>query len=51
MIQEKEEEVNIYLLVKSEDKTLLLEQFLNWQKACPRWDLLLGEPLPPYHFI
>ncbi|MFN5992251.1 MAG: GvpL/GvpF family gas vesicle protein, partial [Dolichospermum sp.] len=51
VIQEKEEEVNIYLLVKSEDKTLLLEQFLNWQKACPRWDLLLGEPLPPYHFI
>ncbi|MFM6443286.1 MAG: GvpL/GvpF family gas vesicle protein, partial [Dolichospermum sp.] len=51
VIQEKEEEVNIYLLVKSQDKTLLLEQFLNWQKACPRWDLLLGDPLPPYHFI
>ncbi len=51
VIQEKEEEVNIYLLVKSQDKSLLLEQFLNWQKACPRWDLLLGDCLPPYHFI
>ena len=51
VIQEKEEEVNIYLLVNSQDKTLLLEQFLNWQKACPRWDLLLGDSLPPYHFI
>ena len=51
VIQEKEEEVNIYLLVKSQDKTLLLEQFLNWQKACPSWDLLLGDCLPPYHFI
>ncbi|MFM5889496.1 MAG: GvpL/GvpF family gas vesicle protein [Dolichospermum sp.] len=51
VIQEKEEEVNIYLLVKSQDKSLLLEQFLNWQKTCPRWDLLLVDPLPPYHFI
>lgn len=51
VIQEQEEEVRIYLLVSGQDKNLLLEQFLNWQKACPRWDLILGDSLPPYHFI
>ncbi|MBK1989402.1 GvpL/GvpF family gas vesicle protein [Sphaerospermopsis aphanizomenoides BCCUSP55] len=51
VIQEQNEEVRIYLLVSSQDKILLLEQFLTWQKACPRWELCLGDCLPPYHFI
>ena len=51
IIQEQAEEVLIYLLVNYQDKTLLLEQFLTWQQTCPRWHLLLGEGLPPYHFI
>ena len=51
VVQEQEEQIQIYLLVSCQDKTLLLEQFLTWQKACPRWDLLLGDCLPPYHFI
>jgi hypothetical protein len=51
VVQEQEEQVQIYLLVSCQDKTLLLEQFLTWQKACPKWDLLLGDCLPPYHFI
>lgn len=51
VIQEQKEEVRIYILVSSQDKVLILEQFLTWQKACPRWDLFLGDSLPPYHFI
>jgi hypothetical protein len=51
VVQEQEEQIQIYLLVSCQDKTLLLEQFLTWHKACPRWDLLLGDCLPPYHFI
>ncbi|WP_413173336.1 GvpL/GvpF family gas vesicle protein [Anabaena azotica] len=51
VIQEQKEEVRIYLLVSFKEKILLLEQFLTWQKACPRWDLFLGDCLPPYHFI
>ncbi len=51
VVQEQEEQVQIYLLVDCHNNTLLLEQFFTWQKACPRWDLLLGDCLPPYHFI
>jgi len=51
IIQEQGEEVRIYLLVNYQNKTLLLEQFLTWQQTCPRWNLSLGEGLPPYHFI
>ena len=51
VVQEQEEQVQIYLLVDCQNNTLLLEQFFTWQKACPRWDLLLGDCLPPYHFI
>jgi hypothetical protein len=47
----QEEKRRIYLLVNSANSPLLTEQFLAWQKACPRWKLQLGEALPPYHFI
>ncbi len=51
IVQHQAEEVRIYFLVNYYDKSLLVEQFLTWQEACPRWDLFLGEGLPPYHFI
>ncbi len=51
VIREKDQEVSIHMLVNIEEKNLFLEQTLNWQKACPRWNLLLGDSLPPYHFI
>jgi hypothetical protein len=51
VIQEQNEEIRVYLLINSQDKILLFEQILIWQKACPRWDLFLGDCLPPYHFI
>jgi len=51
-IQEQEqEEVRIYILVSNQDQFPLLEKFLYWQNLCPRWDLILGDNLPPYHFI
>ena len=51
VVQPQAEEARIYLLVSRQDEPLLAEQFLAWQKACSRWELQLGEALPPYHFI
>lgn len=51
VVKEKEQEVTIHILVNIEDKNLFLEQVLSWQRACPRWNLSLGDALPPYHFI
>ncbi|GAB1543249.1 GvpL/GvpF family gas vesicle protein [Scytonema sp. NUACC21] len=51
IVQQEDKEPRIYLLVRSQDEPLLTEQFLAWQEACPSWELQLGEPLPPYHFI
>jgi hypothetical protein len=39
----------IYLLSESESE--LLESFQNWQNQLPHWELVLGEALPPYHFV
>lgn len=50
IVQQEGKETRIYLLVSSQDE-MLTEQFLTWQEACPRWELQLGEALPPYHFI
>ena len=43
-------ESRIYLLVDFQEEPLLIEQVLRWQKACPRWELQLGQVSPPYHF-
>jgi len=51
IVQHQEEEVRIYLLVSLKDEPFLLKQFLDWQKACPRWNLSLQGGFPPYHFI
>ncbi len=51
IVEQHPEEVRLYILVNRDEKVLLSEQFLTWQKACPRWNLILGEPLPPYHLM
>lgn len=51
VVKEKDQEVTIHIMVNIEDKNLFLEQVLSCQKACPRWNLSLGDALPPYHFI
>ncbi|MBD3561018.1 gas vesicle protein, partial [Planktothrix sp. FACHB-1355] len=50
-VPQEGEEARIYILIDRQDQPLLADQFLAWQQACPRWQLLLGEPLAPYHFI
>lgn len=50
-IHEQQEAIKIYILVNIKEKIHLAEKFLNWQQACPRWDLVWGDCLPPYHFI
>lgn len=51
IVQPQAEEVRLYFLVNTDEQAALLAQFSAWQKACPHWNLILGEPLPPYHFV
>ncbi|MHC5938345.1 GvpL/GvpF family gas vesicle protein [Nostoc sp.] len=51
IVQDNAEEVRLHLLVDRQNKALLLKQVLSLQEKCPHWNLILGEPLPPYHFI
>lgn len=44
-------EARIYILISRQDEPILGKQFLAWQQACSHWELQLGLPLPPYHFI
>lgn len=48
---EGEELRKIYLLLSLQEEALVAEQFLTWQESSSYWELQLGEPLPPYHFI
>lgn len=41
----------LYLLVSYQEKTLLHQRLQHWQRLCPKWELQLGEALPPYHFV
>ncbi|MEH1869798.1 MAG: GvpL/GvpF family gas vesicle protein [Nostoc sp.] len=51
IVQHHEEEVRLHILVDRHDKALLLEQVSTLREKCPHWNLILGEPLPPYDFI
>lgn len=41
----------IYLLGDRHSDQALLSQVKIWQLQCPRWEIGLGESLPPYHFV
>lgn len=41
----------IYLLGDRQSEQFLLETFKTWQLHSAHWELMLGEPLPPYHFV
>ncbi|HIK10527.1 MAG TPA: GvpL/GvpF family gas vesicle protein [Oscillatoriaceae cyanobacterium M33_DOE_052] len=41
----------LYFLADRSETTLLQERHHYWQQASPRWQVHLGEPLPPYHFV
>jgi Gas vesicle synthesis protein GvpL/GvpF len=41
----------LYLLVDRRQEPALYEQLQVWQNQSPQWELMLGEALPPYHFV
>jgi hypothetical protein len=41
----------IFLLAAIQEEPLLNERVQTWQQACSAWELLLGDALPPYHFV
>ncbi|AFY67724.1 GvpL/GvpF family gas vesicle protein [Geitlerinema sp. PCC 7407] len=41
----------VYLLVDRAQEPELQRQLQAWQTQTPHWSLLLGEALPPYHFL
>lgn len=43
-------EARLYLLVDRNDSTLP-QRVEDWRSQAPHWQLLLSEPLPPYHFV
>lgn len=45
------ESPKIYLLVHQQAVDLLHQHQATWQKLAPRWNLTLGEAIPPYDFL
>ncbi|MDZ7951242.1 GvpL/GvpF family gas vesicle protein [Nostoc sp. DedQUE09] len=41
----------IHFLAQRNDSTVSTQQFSLWQVQCSHWQLVLSEPLPPYHFL
>jgi Gas vesicle synthesis protein GvpL/GvpF len=41
----------VYLLGDRQSESGLVETFKTWQLQSAHWELMLGEPLPPYHFV
>lgn len=41
----------LYLLISPDRAPLLWENVQTWQQNYPTWQLQLGNPIPPYHFV
>jgi outer membrane biogenesis lipoprotein LolB len=41
----------IYVLGDRIQERLLYEYLKAWQLQFPHWEVTVGEPLPPYHFV
>lgn len=41
----------LYLLVDRQEEATLYERLQSWQDQGSQWELMLGEALPPYHFV
>jgi hypothetical protein len=41
----------LYLLVDRQTEGELYQNLQRWQDQCNHWELMLGEALPPYHFV
>lgn len=47
----REKVERLHFLVDRAESDRLPEQLQEWRALAPRWELQLGEPLPPYHFV
>ncbi|MDX2096904.1 MAG: GvpL/GvpF family gas vesicle protein [Leptolyngbyaceae cyanobacterium bins.59] len=47
----QEDTARIYLLAPRTDESSILNFLTDWQSACPGWQFVLDDPLPPYHFM
>lgn len=47
----KEGVEKLYLLVDRQQETQLYQHLQEWQNQSSHWELMLGEALPPYHFV
>ena len=47
----KEGVEKLYLLVDRQQETQLYQHLQKWQNQSSHWELMLGEALPPYHFV
>ncbi len=47
----KEGVEKLYLLVDRQQETQLYQQLQEWQNQSSHWELMLGEALPPGHFV
>lgn len=41
----------LYLLGDRQTESALLDHLIHWRSQSSRWELSLGEALPPYHFV
>jgi Gas vesicle synthesis protein GvpL/GvpF len=41
----------LYLLADRQQEATLYDRLQDWQNQCSQWELMLGEALPPYHFV
>jgi Gas vesicle synthesis protein GvpL/GvpF len=41
----------LYLLADRQQEATLYDRLQNWQNQSSQWELMLGEALPPYHFV
>jgi hypothetical protein len=47
----KESVEKLYLLVDRQQEMQLYQHLQEWQNQSSHWELMLGEALPPYHFV
>ena len=43
-------EARVYILVDRGDEALV-QHLEEWRSQAPHWNLMLSDPLPPYHFV
>ncbi len=51
LTEAKAEVEKLYLLADRQQEATLYDHLQTWQTHCSQWELMLGEALPPYHFV